>query len=102
LVHPVNAINALFSSCSLELSLDFFIFEFLFDFIDTLLCSLALGQGLLLFIPDGLLIAPQRGMEGLLQVKIASTHFEGCLGYMSEEKKGTALMMMWREESWLV
>jgi hypothetical protein len=79
LVHPVNAINALLASCSLELPLDFFILEFLFDFLDALLCSLALGQGLLLFVPDGLLIAPQRGMEGFLQVKIASTHFGGSL-----------------------
>jgi len=68
LVHPVNAIDALSASSGLELSLNFFFRALFLDFVDALLCSLALGEGLVFFIPDGLLIAPQRGMEGLLQV----------------------------------
>jgi hypothetical protein len=79
LVHPVHAINALPASCSLELPLDLFLCALLLDFVDALLRSLALGEGLLFFVPDGLLVAPKRGMEGLFQVEISATHFDDVL-----------------------
>jgi hypothetical protein len=76
LVHPVHAINALPASCSLELSLNLFLCALLLDFVDALLRPLALGEGLLFFVPDGLLVAPKRRMEGLFQVKISASHFD--------------------------
>jgi hypothetical protein len=76
LVHPVHAIDLLLAACGLELTLDFFLCALLFDLVEALLGSLAFGEGLLLFIPDSLLVAPQRGMERLFQVEIAAAHFD--------------------------
>lgn len=74
LVHPVDSIYSFLSTCGFKLPLQLFLCALLLDFVDSLLGALALGECLLLFIPDGLLISPQGGMEGLLEVEIAATH----------------------------
>lgn len=74
LVHPVDSIDSLLSTRGFKLPLQLFLGALLLDFVDSLLGALALGECLLLFIPDGLLISPQGGMEGLLEVEIAATH----------------------------
>lgn len=76
LVHPVDAIYPLLASRRLQLSLEVFLGALLLDFVDALLGAFALGESFLLFIVDGLLVSPQAGMEGFLQVQISATH--GC------------------------
>jgi hypothetical protein len=80
LVHPVDAIDPFGASRSLQLPLDLLLCALLLDFIDALLGAFALGEGLLLFVVDGLLVPPQTGMERLFQVEIATTHDCGSSG----------------------
>lgn len=68
LVHPVDAINPLGASRSLQLSLDLLLCALLLDLIDALLGAFALGESLLFFFVDGLLVPSQTGMERLFQV----------------------------------
>lgn len=68
LVHPVDAIYPLGASRSLQLSLDLLLCALLLDLIDALLGAFALGESLLFFFVDGLLVPPQTGMERLFQV----------------------------------
>lgn len=75
-VHPINSVDALLPSSSLELALQFLFLALLFDLIQALLRALALGKGFLLLIVDSGLVAPQSWMEGLLEVEIAASHDE--------------------------
>lgn len=58
LVHPVDPVYSLLAAGSLELPLQLLLCALFFDFIDALLGALALGEGLLFFLVDGLLISP--------------------------------------------
>lgn len=82
LVHPVDSVDAFLSSSGFQLSLQLFLGALLFDFVDALLGALALGQGFLLFIVDGRLVAPKRRMERLFQVEISATHICGFSGFL--------------------
>lgn len=79
LVHPVDAIYPLLASRRLQLPLEVFFGALLLDLIDALLGAFALGECLLFFVVDGLLVSPQTGMERLLQVQISATHDCGSL-----------------------
>lgn len=57
LVHPIDSIYSLLATCFFELPLQLLLGALFFDFIDALLGALTLREGLLLLIPDGLLIS---------------------------------------------
>lgn len=77
LVHPFYTIDALPPSGSFELLLKFLLGPLFLDLIDSLLGTLALGEGFLFFVVDGLLIPSQAGMEGLFEIKIPTSHDDG-------------------------
>ncbi|KAI6762162.1 hypothetical protein HG531_002715 [Fusarium graminearum] len=89
LIHPFYTVDFLFAACGFELALHFLLCALFFDLVEALLGSFSFGEGLLLLIPNGLLIAPKRGMEGLFQVEIAAAHCDDVW-----------LMMEWRVVHW--
>jgi hypothetical protein len=78
LVHPIHAIDALFSARRLKLVLQLFLGPLLLDLVDALLGALTLRERFLFFVPYLGLVSLETRVPRLLQIQVSATH--GCDG----------------------